>query len=150
VLQADLAVYTEALAAIRRDVSRIGDGSGIEGGEDVERVLEPLDHDGTPIILTGEMFTVGRTSENDIVIPSKLISRHHARLLVGPTGVIVEDAGSTNGCFVNGEQVRQHLMRDGDVLELGEVRYRLSVRSSLSTRTRPNVIPITESRRADE
>jgi len=149
-LQADLAVYTEALAAIRRDVNRIGESTELEDGEDVERVLEPVEHEGAPIVLNGETYTIGRTSENDIVIPSKLISRHHARLLVGPTGVIIEDTGSTNGCFVNGEEVRQHLMRDGDVLELGEVRYRLVVRTSQHTRPRTNVVPITESRHAEE
>ena len=145
-LQADLAVYTEALAAIRRDVSRIGESTDTAAFDEVERVLEPIEHSGAPIVLAGEMYTVGRTSENDITIPSKLISRHHARLLVGPNGVIVEDAGSTNGCFVNGEQVRQHLMRDGDVLELGDLRYRLCIRSAQHTRTRPNVVPIADGR----
>lgn len=146
-LQADLAVHTEALAAIRRDVNRIGEGA--EGLEDIERVLEPVEHDGEAIVLNGKAFTVGRTAENDISIPSRLVSRHHARLLVGPTGVIVEDAGSTNGCFVNGEQVRQHLMRDGDVLELGDLRYRLCIRSTRDTRARV-VVPIFENRRSDE
>jgi pSer/pThr/pTyr-binding forkhead associated (FHA) protein len=150
-LQADLAVYTEALAAIRRDVNRIGeDSTQIEPGEEVERVLEPVGHDGAPIFLSGEMFTIGRTSENDIAIPSKLVSRHHARLLVGPTGVILEDAGSTNGCFVNGEQVRQHLMRDGDVLELGDIRYRLCIRPTHGTKVRANVVSLNETRPVDE
>ena len=71
------------------------------------------------------MLTIGRTAENDIALPSKMVSRNHARLLIGPNGIIVEDNGSTNGCFVNGEQVKQHLMHDSDVLELGDLRYRL-------------------------
>ena len=88
-------------------------------------MLEPIEHAGEMIRLTGSMLTIGRTAENDIALPSKMVSRHHARLLIGPTGIIVEDAGSTNGCFVNGEQVKQHLMHDNDVLELGDLRYRL-------------------------
>ena len=57
------------------------------------------------------------------------------------TGVIIEDAGSTNGCFVNGKQVRKHLLHEGDVLELGDLRYRLRTRSSSDTRARANVVP---------
>lgn len=123
-LHADLAVHTEALATIRRDVSRIGNHSGGEFDE-IEHLLEPVEHPGPTLFLTRKVLTLGRTSDNDICIPSKLISRCHARLLVGPTGVIIEDANSTNGCYVNGEQVRQHLLQEGDLLELGDLRYRL-------------------------
>jgi chromosome segregation ATPase len=147
-LRTELTVHTEALAAIRRDVNRIGhDTRAAEQGSDIERVLEPVDHDGPEIALNGKMLTVGRTSESDVCVPSKLVSRNHARLLVGPTGVIIEDAGSTNGCYVNGKQVRKHLMHDGDLLELGDLRYRLRSRSALSdTKVRANVVSIFEPR----
>lgn len=142
-LQADLAVHTEALAAIRQDVNRIGDNvEAVAAANQVERVLEPFEHNGPAIVLTGKMLTVGRTSDNDICLPSKLVSRNHARLLVGPTGVIVEDAGSTNGCYVNGEPVRHHLMRDGDMLELGDMRYRLRTRAVHDTAIHPNVVQL--------
>jgi chromosome segregation ATPase len=142
-LEADLAVHTEALAAIRRDVNRIGEKSvPAVVGEESEWVLEPLEHAGELIRLTGSMLTIGRTAENDIALHSKMVSRHHARLLIGPTGIIVEDAGSTNGCFVNGEQVRQHLMHDSDVLELGDLRYRLRQRGTRDTAARANVVSL--------
>lgn len=143
-LEADLAVHSEALAAIRRDVNRIGEKAAPEVAEDGEWMLEPIEHAGEMIRLTGTMLTIGRTAENDIALPSKMVSRHHARLLIGPTGIIVEDAGSTNGCFVNGEQVRQHLMHDSDVLELGDLRYRLRLRGSRETAVRANVVPLFE------
>ena len=141
-LRTDLAVHTEALAAIRRDVNRIGKDVEAERSEEIAWMLEAVEHDGAAILLTSKMLTLGRTTENDVWLPSKLVSRHHARLLVGPTGVIVEDAGSTNGCFVNGEQVRQHLMHDGDVLSMGDLRYRLHAHSVHDTKVRANVIPI--------
>ena len=143
-LEADLAVHSEALAAIRRDVNRIGDKAPLPEVEDSEWMLEPIEHSGELIRLTGTMLTIGRTAENDIALPSKMVSRHHARLLIGPNGIIVEDAGSTNGCFVNGEQVRQHLMHDNDVLELGDLRYRLRLRGSRETAVRANVVPLFE------
>lgn len=142
-LEADLAVHSEALAAIRRDVNRIGgDKAPPEVVEDSEWVLEPIEHSGEVLRLTGSMLTIGRTAENDIALPSKMVSRNHARLLIGPNGIIVEDAGSTNGCFVNGEQVRQHLMHDNDVLELGDLRYRLRLRGPRETAVRANVVPL--------
>ncbi len=134
-LQADLAVHTEVLATIRRDVGRIGDRPDAKLDE-VEHILEPIEHDAPTLYLTGGVLTVGRTSDNDISIPSKLVSRCHARLLVGPTGVIIEDASSTNGCYVNGKQVRQHLLHDNDVLELGDLRYRLRTRAVHDVGTR--------------
>ena len=143
-LEADLAVHSEALAAIRRDVNRIGEKAVPVAAEDTEWLLEPIEHQGEVVRLTGSMLTIGRTAESDIALPSKLISRHHARLLIGPNGIIVEDAGSTNGCFVNGEQVKQHLMHDNDVLELGDLRYRLRLRPSRETSVRANVVSLFE------
>ena len=96
-----------------------------------------------PVLLNARTFTVGRTSDNDICIPSHLVSRHHARLLIGPTGVILEDSGSTNGCFVNGEQVHHRLLRDGDVLEIGDMRYRLVTRPGHDTKVRTPVAALT-------
>ena len=143
-LQADLAVHSEALAAIRRDVNRIGEKAAQPVGEDVEWLLEPIEGASVVLRLSGTMLTIGRTAENDIALTSKMVSRHHARLLIGPTGIIVEDAGSTNGCFVNGEQVKQHLMHDGDVLELGDLRYRLRLRAARDTAVRANVVSLFE------
>jgi chromosome segregation ATPase len=123
-LRADLAVHTEALAAIRRDIT----SGGLHGATEPEQILEPLDHDAPVIVLNRKVMTVGRTDENDVCVPSKLVSRHHARLLVGPNAVIIEDAGSTNGCYVNERSVKKHLLRDGDVLLIGDRRFRLATR----------------------
>jgi chromosome segregation ATPase len=143
-LQADLAVHSEALAAIRRDVNRIGDKTPPAPAEEGEWVLEPVEHQGEPLRLTGTMLTVGRGAESDIALPSKMVSRNHARLLIGPNGIIVEDAGSTNGCFVNVDQVKQHLLHDNDLLELGDLRYRLRLRPARETSVRANVVPLFE------
>jgi hypothetical protein len=137
-LQADLAVHTEALCTIQRDVSRIGEHADKEPVE-AEHMLEPVEHDAPTLHLTRGVLTVGRTTDNDISVPSKLVSRCHARLLAGPTGVIVEDADSLNGCYVNGERVRQHLLSDGDLLELGDMRYRLRTRL-VRDRRNPSVL----------
>lgn len=149
-LKADLAVHTEALAAIRRDVSRVEGGPEALAADHSERALEPVDHEGDVIVLNRKVMTIGRTNDNDIFIPSKLISRHHARLLVGPNAVIVEDAGSTNGCYVNDQQIKQHVLREGDVLELGDLKFRLIIRAPTDTRLRANVISFNEGRRGGD
>jgi len=152
-LRADLAARAEALAAIRRDVDRIEADvdADADSPDHLGQVLEPVGHDGYPIFLNAKLITVGRTSENDVCIPSKLISRHHARLTVAANGVVtVEDAGSTNGCYVNGHQVHSHTLQEGDVLELGDLRYRMYSRSPNDTRVRASVVSISDGRRGPD
>lgn len=149
-LKADLAVHTEALAAIRRDVSRVEGGPEALAADHAERALAPVDHEGDVIVLNRKVMSIGRTNDNDIFIPSKMISRHHARLLVGPNAVIVEDAGSTNGCYVNDQQVKQHVLHEGDVLTIGDRKFRLIIRAPGDTRLRANVISFNEGRRGGD
>lgn len=133
-LKADLAVHTEALAAIRRDIERAGAVQQDAAPTDViDPILEPLNHQAEPIHLNRRVMTLGRSEDADIALDSKLISRHHARLMIGPNAVILEDNGSTNGCFVNGQQVKQRVLREGDVLTLGDLKFRLSLQQAIHT-----------------
>lgn len=86
--------------------------------------LHPLDDEGAPIVLDRKVMTVGRTRENQVFVPSQLVSRDHARILVSEEKVIVFDVGSANGCFVNDEQVKRRVLRDGDVVRFGDRRFR--------------------------
>ena len=68
----------------------------------------------------GEMF-LGRDLSNDIVINDPEISRRHARLFVQGNSYILEDLGSTNGTFVNGQRLMgPNVLRPGDVITFGE------------------------------
>ena len=74
----------------------------------------------------GEMYSlfgtlsIGRGRDADIRIQGDGISRQHARIHVNPAGVVLEDLGSTNGSFVNGERVvDQCPLNDGDKIQLG-------------------------------
>ncbi|MCE5233106.1 MAG: FHA domain-containing protein [Mizugakiibacter sp.] len=73
----------------------------------------------------GASATIGRQSDCDICIPAEEISRHHARLRAGSDTVTVEDLGSANGTFVNGQRVTQATLRPGDELALDAVRFML-------------------------
>jgi ABC-type multidrug transport system ATPase subunit/pSer/pThr/pTyr-binding forkhead associated (FHA) protein len=66
-------------------------------------------------------LTVGRDPANTIALDSLLISRFHARLDRRPDGFAVTDLGSFNGTFINGIQIHRGLLREGDVLGVGDI-----------------------------
>src|SRR6185437_15931274 len=55
-----------------------------------------------------------------LAVPSPTMSLVHARLTKSGSRWSVEDAGSRNGVFVNGERVDRKLLGDGDLLEMGD------------------------------
>lgn len=76
---------------------------------------------GKVIALTKNELTIGRDIGNDIVIQDAEISRKHARLVMGPAGYTLEDLGSTNGSFVNGQRLAgPHALRPGETIMFGE------------------------------
>ena len=64
---------------------------------------------------------IGRATDNDIVIPDVLASRHHATLIPTPGGTEISDHRSINGTFVNGTRVDSALLNEGDVVTIGNV-----------------------------
>jgi len=70
-------------------------------------------------------ITVGRASENTLVLHDNPVSRHHARFEERADGWWVIDGGSTNGTFVNDEQVREAPLRRGDRLRIGDTIFKL-------------------------
>ena len=65
----------------------------------------------------GTELTVGRAPENDVCLPDLNVSQHHARVSASADGVIViEDLNSTNGTFVNDEQITRRTLGDGELV----------------------------------
>jgi len=78
--------------------------------------------------LFGNEIVVGRGTSCAIRVDDASLSRHHARISLGRAGWIVEDLCSTNGTYLDHVPVISHaVMRPGDVLELGNVRFTLVV-----------------------
>ena len=71
-------------------------------------------------VLAGQSVSIGRAAENGIVITGQRVSREHARVRRDGRHVWLEDLGSTNGTFLNGERVLAPAeLRDGDQVAIG-------------------------------
>ncbi|MFH1956901.1 MAG: FHA domain-containing protein [bacterium] len=73
---------------------------------------------GKEILVTKkEVLTFGRDNA-DIVIPHKMISRPHLKIMVIGNKVIAEDLNSTNGNYHRGEKISKSVVSDGDIIDL--------------------------------
>ncbi|GAB4527667.1 MAG: hypothetical protein Fur0018_13380 [Anaerolineales bacterium] len=76
---------------------------------------------------------IGRGPDCDIVIPSRQVSRHHARLTREGHQVLLEDLGSKNGTFCNGQPIRiATVLQDGDVLQIALAQQFLFLESDIT------------------
>ena len=73
----------------------------------------------TEHVLEAAETLIGRRPDADIVVALDGVSRNHAKIVRNSYGYAVIDLNSTNGTFVNGEQVRDHQLRPGDKISLG-------------------------------
>ncbi len=71
--------------------------------------------------VTAVTNTIGRSPSNDVVINDPEISRRHAQIVQEGSQFTVEDLGSTNGTFVNGQRCAGATpLQHGDTIELGD------------------------------
>jgi pSer/pThr/pTyr-binding forkhead associated (FHA) protein len=109
------------LSAVRAPMKRVDAGSG-----------------GALVVLAGEQLaprypippaglTIGRATDQAIVLHDPGSSRRHAVISVRQGGFWLEDNGSANGVFVNGTRVWQHLLQNEDVIKIGTVELRFEL-----------------------
>lgn len=72
------------------------------------------------VVLTDQLLTLGRAPDNALVLTSRFVSGHHARIEPEGQGHRIVDAGSTNGLLYAGRRVDRHTLADGDVLRIGD------------------------------
>ena len=77
---------------------------------------------GRVIPLEGGTYVCGRGDDKDIVLPSDLVSRTHARIVVNASDLLVSDLESSNGTYVNGARIIGEMrVAIGGVLSIGDV-----------------------------
>lgn len=74
---------------------------------------------GRIVPLGPELTSIGRATSCDLVLPDTGVSRKHASIRVGDSGWILEDLGSKNGLFIDGEKIHSRVLRDGDAFQVG-------------------------------
>jgi adenylate cyclase len=73
----------------------------------------------------GAPMLVGRAPTCDVPVFDATVSRRHAELSLVPGGVKVQDLGSANGTFVNGEKITERTAKHGDSLTFGKIVFKL-------------------------
>ena len=68
----------------------------------------------------GDTLTIGRQLDNQIAVVHPTVSRRHACIARKGEDVVLWDAGSRNGTFVNGAKVTSAVLRDGDTVRIGD------------------------------
>ena len=86
-------------------------------------------HGAPPLTIDQDRVLLGRDPACDVVIDDKSVSRRHAALERRGATFVVADQGSANGSFVNGAQVSEATLYDGQELRLGMVPFRVEIES---------------------
>ena len=68
---------------------------------------------------TDREIVVGRSSELDMVLVEDMVSRKHATITATADAILIQDLGSTNGTFVNGEKIKKVRLKEGDRILIG-------------------------------
>jgi ABC-type multidrug transport system ATPase subunit len=109
-------MHVPPVGEAERETAHVGDSANI--ATSMMKILRP----GRAVVesMPGAI-KIGRATDNDIVIPEVLASRHHATLLPTPNGTEIRDNRSINGTFVNGARVDSAVLHDGDVVTIGNI-----------------------------
>jgi serine/threonine protein kinase len=115
------------LAAPASHVATPADGtrSGVLPGPVLTLVSEQT---GEEIQLTRPANVVGRGSDCDLVLKKSDVSKRHCRILLRSSGAEIEDLDSVNGTRVNGKAVTRQDLFDGDLLEIAEYPFRVTLK----------------------
>lgn len=75
---------------------------------------------GQTFVLKDGVNSIGRDQASDICLPERSVSRNHARIVIQQSGTRIEDLGSSNGTFVNGQRITTPTwLRPGDTVQIG-------------------------------
>jgi len=82
--------------------------------------------------LNVDRTTIGRVEDNLFQIAEPSVSSHHCEVLLRGSDVVIKDLNSTNGTFINGEQITERVLKPGQTLRLGQVELKLETGKAAS------------------
>lgn len=75
-----------------------------------------------------ESISIGRTTDNDVVLKTNFVSRHHARIYWQGEGIyLMVDVGSANGIFMDGVRIKERRLETGDVIDIGNFKIKVTL-----------------------
>lgn len=123
-------IHLTALRSVESSLSRLIE----ESGPELIQVLNALAENsamlvsligpskGARYLLEPEVTQIGRATTNDIFLDDVTVSRKHAQVLKREKRYFLQDLGSLNGTYLNGELVSEKPLNDGDELQIGKYR----------------------------
>jgi hypothetical protein len=100
--------------SVSKPVSNVGPGRAL-----ALRFISGKYQGGEFPMVPDKEIVVGRSSDLDMVLVEEMVSRKHARIAYEDDAVVIEDLGSTNGTFVNGEKIKRVHLKEGDRVLIG-------------------------------
>jgi hypothetical protein len=99
--------------------------------ESASRAFLLVHTDGAPRVrfdLGGALISIGRASDNDVIVDDPEVSRHHCQLKLQHGAYSLADLGSRNGSWINGQPVSEVALGPGDVIRIGstEIEFQVS------------------------
>lgn len=112
------------------------------GFNDIMATLQKLGAE-TKCLLEHAQTRLGRAEDNEIVLEDETVSGYHALVTIRPVrggedgyDYILEDLNSTNKIFVNNKETTRHILREGDIIRLGNTRLKFSTRKYVPPQNR--------------
>jgi len=72
------------------------------------------------IVSQKKRLSIGRTSDNDIVLDNRGVSRKHAQIEFNDEAAVIIDNESLNGTFVNNRKITEEVLQDEDTITIGK------------------------------
>jgi pSer/pThr/pTyr-binding forkhead associated (FHA) protein len=123
-------IHLTALRSVESSLSRLIE----ESGPELIQVLNALAENsamlvsligpskGARYLLEPEVTQIGRATTNEIFLDDVTVSRKHAQVLKREKRYFLQDLGSLNGTYLNGELVSEKPLNDGDEVQIGKYR----------------------------
>lgn len=118
-------LYLFLFALVKTGIGMVKGTSSKEKKWNLSVETGPKELRGVKIVVTGPVI-VGRSPGADIVIAASYVSGRHAQFRLMGQNLFVEDLGSTNGTFVNGNRISAPAaLKNNDVVSVGDVSIRV-------------------------